>query len=389
MLPVDLQHQYFEHAAKEAERCKAKLLERARKLEEFRKIIEFREVPEDDSWKDWTIVAVDGSFSPSISERIGARFGVYQAGYMIFDGSDLREGKSESFRSDTLIDDQLGDPDTTRKILSLLSTRLEREVALSCLEREKPDLILIDGSFYGFRAGIGPLRSVELDIEGFDTVGDLADRVRDLSKRLLESEKAVGVIKRVRTSALDGYMLYKTADTNKCVDCNDKAISAAIMPVKSWFAYEWLLPSPYAFNYFSYFKTAYRHRAGEGRSMETVLVHAKNAVDRLLDSNLKCSFNDIKTSRYFIRCNDPMPPFCFETQPDTNVEPLIAYFQADHNPATGLPFPIDLVDQDISLPRGFTREFMEEILALLIRDKGMREIDISNYFMSINPQKEE
>jgi len=45
--------------------------------------------------------------------------------------------------------------------------------------------------------------------------------------------------------------------------------------------------------------------------------------------------------------------FCFETHKDINVRPLVAYFQANHNKATGLPFLIDLIDQNVRLPRRF------------------------------------
>lgn len=65
---------------------------------------------------------------------------------------------------------------------------------------------------------------------------------------------------------------------------------------------------------------------------------------------------------------------------------MLAYFQANPNPVTGLPFPIDLIDQNVSLPRGFTKEFVE---ALLIRDRELDGFDLSNYFMYINPQMEE
>jgi hypothetical protein len=71
------------------------------------------------------------------------------------------------------------------------------------------------------------------------------------------------------------------------------------------------------------------------------------------------------------------------------VKRVLEYFGANCNPATGLPFPIDLVDENVSVPERFTREFMEEIEANLIHDGEMKGIDLSNFFMSINPQKEE
>ena len=72
-----------------------------------------------------------------------------------------------------------------------------------------------------------------------------------------------------------------------------------------------------------------------------------------------------------------------------DVKTILSYFQASHNPATGLPFPMDLIDQNVSLPTEFTKEFVEEVEALLIRDSEIEKYDLSNYFQSINPQKEE
>ena len=69
------------------------------------------------------------------------------------------------------------------------------------------------------------------------------------------------------------------------------------------------------------------------------------------------------------------------------IAPLLAYFQANYNPATGFPFPIDLIDESVSLPRKFTKEFVEEIEALLIQDEELDKIDLSNYFAYLNPQK--
>jgi hypothetical protein len=72
-----------------------------------------------------------------------------------------------------------------------------------------------------------------------------------------------------------------------------------------------------------------------------------------------------------------------------DVKSLLAYFHANHIPVTGLPFPIDLIDENVSLLWRFTREFVEEVEALLIRDRELDEFDLPNYFTSINAQKEE
>ncbi|MFQ6075201.1 MAG: DNA double-strand break repair nuclease NurA [Candidatus Bathyarchaeia archaeon] len=390
-LPVDLQHQFFEHAREEAEKHKRKLLEQKAKLEYFSRFLKFEPVPEDDRWGGWRIASVDGSYSPATSERIGARYGAYCAGYMTFEGDEFVD---EGYRSGELSQDQLGDPDLTLRVLSLLCIKLEREMALRCLEEEGVDLLLMDGSFFGFRTKLGMIRREEIDAEGFETVGELTEHIRDLSLRLLYSRRVVGVIKRVRINAFDGWNVYTHRDERHRIRRNDRAILASIMPPKHWFAYQWLFGSPSAlFTYgrLSGLRDGELAKAREsGKGMEDLYRRYERLVELDIKANLRCTAPQVmRTARYYTRCTASVAPMCFEAHKDVDVEPLVAYFQANHNPATGLPFPIDLIDQNVSLPQGFTKEFVEEVESLLIGDPELDKFDLSNYFMSINPQKEE
>ena len=57
-----------------------------------------------------------------------------------------------------------------------------------------------------------------------------------------------------------------------------------------------------------------------------------------------------------------------------DIEPLLSYFKAFHNPATGLPRPIDLVDLNTTIPKGFNKGSVEEIEALLIKTHQLKRI---------------
>jgi len=407
-LPVDLQHQYFEHARTEYLRCKDRLIEQAKKLREYKKLLKLEALPKGDAWKNWRIAAVDGSYSPNLSERVGARFGVYQAGYLIFNGDEL---SFEQYDSGKLSEEQQGDPEITRRIVRLLCNKLEREAALKCLKDDRADLVLIDGSLFAFRIGLSAsgVRSYPIDVEGFETIGDLANYVRDITFELLRSGKVIGIIKRVRTAALDGYVLYSSMrheminvsslalnlrreaireiKRRKCIGTNDKAVLASIMSSNSWFAYERL---PYfSLGGFDSFNRFIGECDKEPGSPDDVLKRAKEFLAAAVKRNLQCDPSEIKTSRYYVKVFAEAPPFCIEAKPQTDITEVLQYFSANCNPATGLPFPIDLVDENISVPEGFTREFMEEVEANLIRDEEMEGVDLSNFFMSINPQKEE
>ena len=126
------------------------------------------------------------------------------------------------------------------------------------------------------------------------------------------------------------------------------------------------------------------------RTIESIFVACEKDVHRNIRRDLLCEPEEVlKTSRHFIRCSYPAPPFCFETPINYNLEPVLAFFKATCNEATGLPLLLDLTDQDITIPSGFTREFVEEIEARLIKIPELNKFHIENHFSSINPQKQE
>jgi hypothetical protein len=53
------------------------------------------------------------------------------------------------------------------------------------------------------------------------------------------------------------------------------------------------------------------------------------------------------------------------------------------------PLPFDLTDQDITIPAGFTTEFVEEVEARLVKEKDLDAYELETHFASLNPQKQE
>ena len=284
-IPSRMQYQFFELAEKQAELIKAKLLEDKEKLDSLGKLLEFKKIPENDEWKDWRIAVVDGSDSPVMSERVGGRFGTYGATYHIFQGMDLVE---EEYFSGQFSDFQIGDPEASKKMLSLLTTELEREVALSCLEKNI-DLLIIDGSFFGFRPRCRIVHNQEVPNERFEDGAELVKHVRDVSIKLLESKKAVGIIKRVQTSAIDGWMIYKSGNDSLRLSRNDKEILSSLIKKGEWFSYETAFGDPVLFTYYTRLALAYRRYAVDpGRSMESILKACKGDVNRGAKLDLLC-----------------------------------------------------------------------------------------------------
>lgn len=391
-LPVTMQHQFFEKAEKEAKKAKHRLLQDADKLKELQQSLKFRQPRVSDDWKDWIIGAVDGSDSPVLSERIGVRYGTYGAGYMTFKYGILLK---EDYDSGHMSSQQVGDPELSKKILELLTVKMEREKALEI--SDNVDVLLFDGSFFAWRAGCHVIRDEPISLDGYTKVAELIDEVRELTFKLLNTGKSVGIIKRVRTAAIDGWIAC-TKGENSCLDRNDRAILAYLMPPNSWFAYQWLFKPPEACNYYPYI----RHIIKKDPTADTETLIQKSR-ERFVqgirpalgpdDPKDKTDFSPdlLKTTRYYYRATEAAPPFSFETHKDMPIEKLLGYFQApgNINKATGLPFPIDLIDENVSLPAGFTNEFVEEIEAQLIQDPELDKLDLSNSFAPINPQKKE
>ena len=386
-IPKAMQHQFFELAEKEAMRTKARLLENQVKLDRIRRLVKFRDVPQSNEWKRWRVCVVDGSDSPVMSERVGGRFGTYGATYHIYEGLELVE---EDYFSGLVIDLQVGDSEASKKMLSLLATCLERDVALSCLDKDV-DLLLVDGSFFGFRPRCRIIHPRKVPNTEFKDGTDLTKHVRDASIRLVASGKAVGIIKRVQAAALDGWNIYRNGNDNMVLNRNDKEILSSSMKERQWFSYESAFGDPILYNYFTRLALAYnRYAVDTSRTIESIFKACKDDVDRNVRRDLLCdSARIFRTSRYFIRCSYPSPPFCFETPIDYELNNLLGFFVATCNRATGLPLPLDLTDQDITMPTGFTQEFVEEIEANLVKDPDLDKYEIANHFASLNPQKQE
>ncbi len=372
-IPVKLQHQFFIHAEAEARALKKRLTEQRLVLNQLQKDLPFHKIEANDEWKKWRIACIDGSFSPTLSERLGARYGVYAAGYMIFEGAELVE---EAYRSNRLSHTQIGRPEDTEILLGLLTTKQERELALQCLEKKDVDLILLDGAYFGFRVR-GSYLPQKAHVSGTrGTVQDLITDLREATTTLKQSGKTLGIIKRIRTEAIDGWLRKEHRDR---VGLNDKATLASLMPALHWFSYTDFFGTDPAFHYYSSF-------ARGKRSLPDCI----KQVESRIKETLRCPPGLVlDIPRYYLRCSRATAPFCIETPPEMEISPIMSYLYANHNPATGLPFPLDLIDANVSLPTSFTKEFVEEVEALLIRDPELNDVDLANHFQPLNPQKED
>jgi len=406
-LPPRLQEEFFELAGRAAKRVAEELRREKERILELRKHLRFRSIPKGLA-KDLRVGVVDGSSSPRLSERLGYRIGVYTGCYMVFDGGEIiSDDDEESMAAGYIMTPQTGSSLYTRKLLSLMRTLLERDLALKCMEKYDVDLMIIDGSFYGFRARCSEIKEKEFLGLGSRIVGwELVREIYEKSKRLLDSGKAIGVIKRIRTAAIDGWLLSRNWRMEETLNKNDRSLLRSLMRCGEYFDYRDLLGDRWSYLHYNglkgWFKEVKRiiKDLSEDRKLEKALGHIDKKLRTQIITDLapKNSGSEIREEifrevigvrRIYVRLSPYAPPTCIELGRGVDLESTLAYLMENANLATGLPFPLDLVDANVSVDRRIAREFADEVEARLLLDQELNAEDVHGEFISINPQKEE
>jgi len=414
-LPAPLQLQFYDHARREAQRRVEVLRELDRKLRGLGSLLSFRAVGEDD-WRGLRVGVVDGSCPPSPDVRLGGSYALFCSSFKIFQGDELiDEGYSSGmlFRGNT-------ERYSSRAILRLLMMRLERKSALECLERGV-DWIIIDGSFFGFRYRCRRVEEAEFTWYEADEGGEVMELsstgeklIRELfrdTRRLLDA-KTVAIVKRVRTAAIDGFLLSRRwssieAASNPAerirevkIGLPDKMILSMLMPTGHYFLYSDLLQYPGSFYIYSVLSgiaeewVRERLRKGQGIDFDDLLAFSKAWVEHrerrenILDDLFQSIYIDTifnRLERGYFRAYESAPACCFEIHRDKPLDEILPYLIGFNNMDTGHPFPLDLVDMDVGMPIWFTREFVEEVEAQVIKEAGAELAE--RYFQYMNPQK--
>lgn len=377
-LPVDLQHGFFQLAEKEAK----ELTDTVNRINSILKVLEaeisphFHAFPEQN--RRSIIAAVDSSRSPRLSERLGIRYGVYATGVVYLRGAERLHEKFEpgAFRCRQAFSRE------NSKILFDLETLLsERRVALKALD--ECDVLFIDGSFYSF-----VYQALDLKKSGRweKREENLINEVFDITERLRESGKVLGVIKRSRSRALGGFM-FREYGNKEFVNLLDKHILSLIMPEKNFLEYKDILGDrPASF----YTKIAYLVSTGQfSEDPQNLEKMAERGVYEPFDKLglYREGFNDMRRAQ--IRLSGEAPPCEIEYPSKIDVKDVLSE-EILFNEDTNLPIALDLVDSLVNISSKFTEEFVSEIegrvLENIIKDGGNLK-SIKAFFTFLNPQK--
>ncbi|MEM1553491.1 MAG: DNA double-strand break repair nuclease NurA [Thermoproteota archaeon] len=386
-LPIDLQEQFYDRAEKEARRLVKIIRELGSQIEAFRnEITPYIHRFDFGSSKEFSIAAVDGSFSPRPAETIGARFAVYSAGFIMIKGGEIVK---EGYLSDDIRHDQSYTREFSSAILHVQESRLEREAALKALS-ENPDLILIDGSFLGFAYSLFRVRRI---IPIPEWIIERARETLEMTEKLLDSGKCAGVVKRGRSRAIGGWLSVKEGRRNPLVEYLDKQILHYLMKPPALFNYMEMLREPGVQRIYSRVSDLLSHSVelNPENALESARKWAMESLVKALDvSEEKAKALESRINRIQIKVSDENPPFELEVPvgfEEKTLEVLLSNSE-NFNMATGLPMAIDLVDENVTLPAEFTREFVREVEARIIDFYDGSLGEVRNFFTNMNPQKE-
>ncbi|MEM3713039.1 MAG: hypothetical protein QXR97_05840, partial [Thermoproteota archaeon] len=281
-----------------------------------------------------------------------------------------------------------------KTLLKLLMAYAERKAALEAYWKHNPDIILLDGPFFFFRGYCRYINAVQLETPELKTGLDLVKEVRDKTLTLMRTGRAVCVIRRSGIRAIDGWIIYNQGE-EACLKINDKHLLTIVMPPMSIWSYRDFCEDPLLYATFYRFYRRWRQSEKKPEELDEIkdkiLAQCREDWKEKFKKDLNIDLEQIpKSERHYVRYTNTAPPFEIETLFDVDIEKFAEYFIDFYNPVTGLPHPTDLIDEAVTLPRGSTTAFTEEVEARLIRDQEIEDkTAISDYFTVLNPQKKE
>jgi len=393
-LPIDLQEQFYQKAEDEARRLVGVIGDFRLLMDSVKhRIAPYVRTLSFGPLRETSIAAVDGSFSPRPAETIGAKFSVYAAGFIMVKGKNIVE---EGYLPGNMGESQAYSRELFSIILSVKETRLERTAALKALERN-PDLLLLDGSFLSFAYPLFRIarvaRSLPVPEEARREIFETTGEILKMTSVLLDSGRCAGIIKRGRSRAIGGWLSVKDGVRSPLVNHLDKQVLHNLMSPPAVLDYKELLGKAGLQRVYSRVsELLIREKYRDPR--DAFEEAGEWAVERLAKAlGVPEHYADMlqsRLNRLQVKVSGENPPFELEVPLGSEKHVMETLFSSigNFNMATGLPLAIDLIDENITLPVEFTREFVREVEARIVNSYTGDLSEIKEFFANMNPQKE-
>jgi len=366
-LPHPLSTELMERAEEEASQISPLIEKLEESVNSARRLISSLIEPLGEG-REVRVGAVDGSRSPKLSERMGARYGLIAAGALIIEGKRRIDEKyiAGQFKRKQALSEEV-----SKYFFDLLSVYAERKIALEILDYV--DLLFIDGSFYSFIYPVLRMRKQGLFGEREE---EIFREVYEMTRKLSRSKKVIGVIKRSHTRAIGGFIALNSIEELKdLIKVIDKLILSVIMPPKTVFRYERLIGDENVSVY-----TQAAHLASKGLS-EGLMERAREKAYEPF-KKLGLDLDEFKSMRRAQVKAHASTPVCELEHPSMDLEIGVDSF----SDVTGLPIAIDLIDSSVSLSSKLTDEYVSEVEARVLERLKDREM-VRWFFHFLNPQK--
>jgi hypothetical protein len=379
MLPHDLQASFFHEADKESSYLMERIQQLSERLEKAEPIIRPHLRNLKNHNRLYTVSSVDGSRSPRLSERLGARYGVFSVGSVTVYGLERR---GEVLKGAVFKRRQALSRDVSRHLFDLLMTNAERKLASEMVE--KAELVVIDGSFLGFLTKSLRIGSEDLSEDITDTIGETLE----ITKILMGSGKVIAVVKRSQSKAIGGHLVIRDGLDTPFKYILDRFILSFIMRPGTIFYYEDLLGESKPISYYN----AVAAHAQRLKSLQEIEERARRDIYAPIR---RFGFREgeellHRLTRAQVRVSASAPTCEIEYPRNLSRAKLEEWLAQTHffNHGTGLPVALDLVDNLVSIPSRFTDEFVAEVEARTLAKLDGRDSEILRIFFTyLNPQK--
>jgi len=384
-LAIELRDQFYKLTGMEAEEVYKRISEVKYIISNIRRALsrEFR--PLDGCRWSGRVSAIDGSSTSSISMRLGGS-------YSLFSVAVVRD----EVKDDTCVERKLDTeyhaykitlPYPNELVLKRATTwnMLLRERETSLKELDKSDVVLIDGSFFGYLYGTYRLisrRRMNRELR------ELIGRITSTTIELVKSGRVIGVVKRGRTSAIMSWA-YMNGVVRNLYRIVDRMILSVAQPIGTALSYTELLGGYWMYRVYS--RMMREFELGRRTPIERVKSLILRNISRALEETGSIATADEilnLTQRFVVRHYQVTP---VELDLPTNASDVVIDFMRDRrlfSPSTNLPVFNDIVDWESRIPSDFSRDFADEVEAILIKKYDLDPNIIRAVFSNVNPQKD-
>jgi hypothetical protein len=303
-------------------------------------------------------VAVDSTFPIDGGvDLVGGHLAAVIAGYIGFSGVSSGEDKPV----ESIVDILFADDENMRSRIPLYAKIAEKKITLKVLEKRKngqlrPEIILFDGELVPYKLLFRPWRSI--------VKSKVLTRLDEATMRVLENARKqgvtlIGVVKRSYSRLL------RVFNNGERLPLNDKAIMSMILRPGSYVVlgrFSDLVPQ--------YAEIIAEERKKEGKNVKGYVEGVRELLEK------RPAYGEVTVAFYKPR-QGPGQAVRVEILDYGNlgIERVLSILSALTNPATGLPYPIDLVDSYVRLESymlELVRRRIIKYLVEMLKEEGLR-----------------